>query len=71
MTVFLVLNTTDNEGTIRYKTMVNPDKIILIDPIGPKYCRLLLHSFPSQEIYVEGSMDDLHLWLTDLRLMSK
>ena len=63
MAVFLMLDVTDDDGTVRHKTLVNANAIIRIDPIGPKHCRLLLQSFPSQEFCVTGTLEQLQVKL--------
>lgn len=63
MSVFLLLDLTDDDGTVRHKTMVNVDAVIRIDPVGQNHCRLLLQSFPSKEFCVAGSLGDLQMKL--------
>lgn len=63
MAVFLILNATDNHGTVLHKIMVNAEAIIRIDPIGPRHCKLLMQSSPLQVFCVFGTLEELQVRL--------
>jgi hypothetical protein len=63
MTVFLIFDAADDDGTVRHKTLVNTEAIIGIDPIGPRHCRLIMQSFPSRELCVIGTLEELQVKL--------
>lgn len=63
MTAFIILNSVDDDGTVRHRTVVNAEAVVRIDPIGPKHCRLVMQSFPSGELCVAGTLEELQIKL--------
>lgn len=59
MGLFLSLDETDSEGKFLRNTVVNADAIVRFHAIGSEHCLLLMQSFPSESIYVAGSLKDV------------
>jgi hypothetical protein len=59
MAIFLSLNETDSEGKFLRNTVVNADAIVSVHAIGAEHCLLLMQSYPSESIYVAGSLKDV------------
>jgi len=58
-----MLDETDPMGKFLCQTVVDADAIVSINAIGPKHCRLLMQSFPSQEFCVTGTLEQLQVKL--------
>ena len=59
MAVFLSLEETDSEGKFLRTTVVNADALVRFHAIGSEHCLLQMQSFPSESIYVAGSLKDV------------
>lgn len=59
MAAFLSFSETDSEGKFLRNTVVNADAIVRFHAIGAEHCLLLMQSFPSESIYVAGSLKDV------------